>query len=348
MNYFRLVFSRITGYLHEKRLLMALYIGSYILCVLVFIYVYNNFMPSVTREGRNDSIDRYYNIYLDGENIDVAEVTRIIEGYNPGYIIFYHKVADFEGVEIQAYYKDEIIVPTSGGIVDIGKYDGNYIIFPEKTDEYGTKPDKVELEGRSYEVVGWSNTVGTCVISMQGYIENNFETSNVEIYLNQVLSYENSQEFLGELSRLMEIQGVKSPELYADEEQKNNRIGIISISLGFFAMMLVFGFLVKYIIQTSKKEDGIYMLVGAGKGEVIGIIFLEHIIMNLALSVTAVILHLTLYYPVFRKINFYDNVHMSFADYVIVVALTSLLSFIIILPHLFRSYRYSVADFRRY
>lgn len=348
MKYFRLVFSRLTGYLREKRLLMALYIGSYILCVLVFIYVYNNFMPSVTREGRNDSIDRYYNIYLDEEQIDVAGVIRVIEKYNPDYITFSHKISDCEGIEIQAYYRDEIIAPISGGMVDIGKYGGHDILFPETTDAYGSRPDQVTLEGRRYDVVGWTAAIGTGVISMRGYIDNHFATSNVEIYLNQVLSYEKSDEMLDELSQRMEIQGVKSPELYAEEEQKNNRIGILSISLGFFAMMLVFGFLVKYIVQASKKEDGIYMLVGAGKGEVIGIIFLEHIIMNLTLSVTAAVLHLILYYPVFRKMNFYDNVQMSFADYVIVIALTSLLSFIIILPHLLKSYRYSVAAFRRY
>ncbi|MCM1308416.1 MAG: hypothetical protein NC223_07455 [Butyrivibrio sp.] len=347
MNYFRLVFSRITGYLREKRLLMALYIGSYILCVLVFIYAYNNFMPSVTREGRNNSIDRYYNFYLDGENIDAVEVTRVIEKYDPDYITFNHEVADHDGIEIQAYYKNEIIAPVSGGMVDIGKYGGNHIIFPETTEEYGSRPKTVTLDGRSYEVAGWSSTIGTCVISMQGYIDNGLSTSNVEVYLNRVLSYEKSEEFIGELAQLMEIQSVNSPERYIEEEQRDNRIGIVSISLGFFAMMLIFGFLVKYIVQTSKREDGIYLLVGAGKGEVIGIIFLEHIIMNLALSVAAVLLHLILYYPIFGKINFYDNVHMSFADYVTVVAVTSLLSFVIILPHLIKSYRYSVADFRR-
>lgn len=350
MNYFRLVFSRITGYLRAKRLLMVLYIGSYILCVLVFIYVYNNFMPSVIREGRNDSIDRYYNIYLDGAYVDADSIIEFIEGYDPGYIIFCHAVceSDSENITVQAYYNDDVTTVMSGGRTNIGKYNGDYIIFPEETKRYGRKPDRVTLEDKSYEVIGWTAGFATAVVSMRGYIDNKLTTSNIEIYLNQVLSYEKSEEFIDGLAQMMKIQGVKSPELYAEEEQKNNRIGIISISLGFFAMMLVFGFLVKYIIQTNKKEDGIYMLVGAGKGEVIGIIFLEHIIMNLTLSATAVILHLALYYPIFNRINFYENVHMSFLDYVIVVALTSLLSFIIILPHLLRSYRYSVAAFRRY
>ena len=345
MKYIYLVIKRIQNNLQEKTLLMLLYIGSYILCVLVFLFVYSNFSPTAARLGQNNSQDRYYKLSLENGEIDINNTISVIEKYSPDYINFYHKTE--EGFCVAAFYNDNIEFLTVGGRIDISGYNGSYIVFPEDTEKYGYHPQTVTLEGRKYSVLGWTASDIDCAVSLSGYIENGYRTDEVEFYVRQVLSDSANSALLDELSKYMNIDGYKSPADYYEIEKNASKVILVSISIGFIVMMLVFGFLVKYIVKSENRENVIYRLVGGSQGELVGIIMMEQLVLNLVLSVTASALHFLLFNGAFEFLNLYRNISMTFVDYALVIALTTVMSFFVITPYLIHSVRQSSLAYRK-
>lgn len=53
MKLIYIALKKLDGHLNENRFISIVYVISYCLCILTFIYVYNNYMPNVTREAEN-------------------------------------------------------------------------------------------------------------------------------------------------------------------------------------------------------------------------------------------------------------------------------------------------------
>ena len=344
MKYLLIVFDRIINVFKERRGLMCLYMSSYILCVLVFIYLYNNYSPMVNRLARNDSNDRYYSLQLFPTKIEITAMNDLIIQYDPEYIVYCSNIDD---ITVMAYYNDQVLLGTVYGRTTFDGHACDEIIFPENTEKYGYRPSKVLLNEKEYDVFGWTASPYEAVISCDGYEKNEFETNEIEIYLKNTLSEMKSEELLSELTAILPVESVLCPEIYMDETITNNSVIVLCLTVGFCAVMIVFGFLVKYIVEEERRNNLILLLVGASRAEMALIVISEQFMMNLCFSVLASLLHRVLFTTILDSLNLYPGITLEISGYLFVISLTSLVSLLITMPYLIHALHENVISYRR-
>lgn len=328
-----IIYNRIYSCFKEKKLLTFFYVIGFMLSVIVFIYVYNNFSPLHTYEARNDSVDRYYQIDIESSDRSIAEIIAYIEKYNPEYIEFTHYA---ENMHIKAFYQDQIQTRLAGGKIDISSYPADSILVPENSNELGYKPEQICIDGTELKVVGYTLFNNECVVSQEGFIQNGYSLNRIDILLKHVLADKQSEKFIRGLTNMLAVSNMRIPELHNDEKRQADIIILICITIGFMSVMIVFGLLIKYIASIRQRENGILRLVGGSRREVISIVLLEQLIINLVLSVAASIIHKCLFSTILEPLNIYRNIRMDFYGYSLICSITALSGFAIVMPHLVR------------
>lgn len=388
------ILKKIGGHFKENKLITTVYIISFLLSVLTLIFMYNNFMPSVIREAKNNTEDRYYVFDFKKEVQDVSGLDELFEKYNTECIEYLHIIADKESTDdnkdsdgekieipddfpeeigdnvnvmimeesthgdesetgwpIIVTYKDDEISGANSKVEGRTEFtdeerEGNTLvgIFPAYT-SVGTLPKSYTYNGLEYKAIGWSLR-SYFIIPEKLFINQGFGVDSVIIYLKDTLTTMESNELINKITSTYQIKSMLTPEAYNDEYLGNSRQIIFMLSLGFAVMIFVFGYLIRYIVITSKSENMIYRLVGAGNGVIVCISALESLIANLILSIIAVIIHAALFSPIFNKLNFYTNVSLDIIDYLLLIGVTTFISFIAVLPHIVRSTRITLINNR--
>lgn len=213
--------------------------------------------------------------------------------------------------------------------------------------------DKYKLDGKTISINGKELKVKT--IKGSGYYSfipanaffkldlagsNNFEL--FDFVLKNRLSTDDNRHFREELTNLLYDNSVGNvtPSVSdpyttdADGQQdKNNTIMSFFLLLCLiFAVSFIFcAMLFNYIARKNMYENIIYTIVGAKRKTVLLISLFENIVLSLISSIAAVIIHISLYNSVFTAINRYD-ISYGITDYLIITALVTVLSAIIMLP----------------
>ena len=373
-----LIAKKIHGQYTNNKLISLIYALSLMMSVLVFIYVYNNFMPSVIRVASDDSFDHYYSFYFSEEIADISNLREYLKSYDTRYVMYYHKILqktnennesnennEFkieyeiiqgdsdEAVKIDGStsntgsaipyivsYKDDIVITSLvEGRLEFSdeEKEGTYnaAILPANS-TLGVLPSSFEYNDMNYNAVGWH--VGAAMIIPENvFVEQELDVYKVEIYLNDILNASEHRKLIEDICRMYSVDGIVSPENMDDQYQGNSRQVMFIIVIGFLIMIFVFGYLLKYLLMVSKNENMIYRLVGAGNGEIIAIIALENLVINVFLSIFSVCIHAALFDSVFDKVNFYQGVRLGVNDYIIIIGITTVFSFIAVLPHIIRT-----------
>lgn len=105
-----------------------------------------------------------------------------------------------------------------------------------------------------------------------------------------------------------------------------------SIMAVFAVSIFSFMFLLKYLMDSCKRENSILMMVGAKKIRILVTTFIENIILTLSSTIIAVLIHMALYDCLFSKINLYENIVYSIEDYLIIALTVFVLSIIVQIP----------------
>ena len=87
-----LIAKKIHGQYTNNKLISLIYALSLMMSVLVFIYVYNNFMPSVIRVASDDSFDHYYSFYFSEEIADISNLREYLKSYDTRYLMVIHNI----------------------------------------------------------------------------------------------------------------------------------------------------------------------------------------------------------------------------------------------------------------
>ncbi len=307
-------------------------------------HLHSNYFPIVNRLVRNDSIDRYYVLHLDPISVDIDKINELIEEYNPEYITYSCEV---DGVTMSAFYNDNIRTVMPHNPVAFKNHESDEIIFPENTEKYGYRPTEVMIAGNKYSVFDWTTFGEQAVISCKGYIESGLATDRIEIYLTRTLTHDRSESMISGLNEILPIEGLSSPEIYKDDTMKSNSIIMICLLIGFCCVMLIFGFLVKYITREERRNNLILLLVGAERSEMTLVIIMEQLFLNLGFSIIAALLHKILFSTLLDSLNLYSGVSMSLANYLLVIALTTLAAFLVTTPYLISASREKMISYRR-
>ncbi len=333
MKYLFIIFKRIVSCICRRKMLAALYAVSYILIVMIFLFIYNNFSPIATYIGKNEDVNRYYEFEVEASDNNISEVMSALEKYSPEYIVFSHYSDEFV---ISSYYQDRIMNDTVGGRIDISGNDGTKIVVPERTEKFGYRPDTVTIENQVMTVVGWNASNKACTVSVEGYIQNKYTTNHIEVFLTNVLPRGKSNSLLNEISSAYQVMSCRIPEQMYEKSITDNKIVLLCITVGFMNIMIIFGLLAGYIVKTEVTDNNIMRLVGATRADLIAINFGEQFVINLILSVVAAVLHFALFNSILEPLNYYRDISMGPGDYMMIIMLTTIGAFCITAPYIAR------------
>lgn len=100
----------------------------------------------------------------------------------------------------------------------------------------------------------------------------------------------------------------------------------------FAVSIFSFMFLLKYLMDSCRRENSILMMVGAKKSRILVTNFIENVILTLFSTAIAILIHIALYDCLFSKINLYENIVYSAEDYLIITLIVFVMSTIIQIP----------------
>lgn len=128
---------------------------------------------------------------------------------------------------------------------------------------------------------------------------------------------------------------IRTPLIYYNGQSGEITSQFYSMAYIFILSIISFMFLLKYLMDSCRRENSILMMVGAKKKHIMLINFIENIILTLFSTVAAILLHAALYNVIFSKINLFENITYSIQDYLIIAMLSLGLSLIVQIPFIF-------------
>lgn len=96
--------------------------------------------------------------------------------------------------------------------------------------------------------------------------------------------------------------------------------------------ILAFMFLLKYLMDCSRYENGVLMMVGAKRKHIVFMGFIENIILTLSSTIVAIFIHIGFYNVFFSKVNIFEELEYYPHDYVIIAGMILATSIIVQIP----------------
>lgn len=192
----------------------------------------------------------------------------------------------------------------------------------------------VLLNGVEFTLIGFYNLGGGAVIPYQSFVKNQFEVNRIQVVVNEILNYQDDVNLKAEISN--NIPGARVVSAYDTYynylEQGDSYDYLRSITIYMLLGFIVFMFLVKYIIDSSRYEYVVYSIVGASRKKVVGIMIAEILGITLLTSIVAMLFHHLFYEVIFDKINYFSGLQYHVEDYGIILLIVLVVSVICVVP----------------
>ncbi len=287
---------------------------------------------SVLDKNGNDTIDPEYTVeYEQGQKVycfsgdEIPPITYLEEGTTDGNVI---------PVESYLYNNNDVMYNPKSNIFTDKQLKQNVTVAPKG------KTENIKIQGQDFKTIR-NESVSDYVIPIEKYFDSNIRTCRIEICVSERFSKDSMSlysDFLDDwLKELYPDSAfdIKTPGTYYGSEDAANMQGFATIIAVFIVALISFMLLLKYLMDSCRRENSILMMVGAKRKRIILINLLENIILTLSSSAVAVVLHIALYDSLVTKINLYKNITYSAQDYLIIVLLAIGLSLIVQIPFIF-------------
>ncbi|MDD6489450.1 MAG: hypothetical protein PUG48_06535 [Clostridia bacterium] len=338
MKTFRLIFSRLISDFQRNKAMMILYFVGSILCVLVFIYFFNNIqvLNREYQEEKEQLPNRKYVVSLkekqplnisdfdflkdyDIENIGAEEDFNID---NKQIQVVTFSSTDYLYDSIPKQLRDKV----NFSLTD-KQMSENIIVSNSEKDIY--KINNIDFKNIHSEVLSG------IYIPTNAFINNNFTTQKISIVLSKCLNASENSSFIElletKLGSSYKIDNISNP-LDHDSSKLNEIIfELIRLCLIYIICFIGCAFLFKYIFDMNRYENIIYSIVGSSKIKVLFLMILEAVIISVISILFAIILHISLYDCFFSLIN-RENIQYTVNDYLIISGFSIILSVITLIP----------------
>ncbi len=295
----------------------------------------------------------------DGKNINFKS-NEEASAYNTYYNSEYKYSSDVEidvGYELQS--KDFIVVRTflnnnndnvASSIDDRTNLKASIFTDEELSKNVAAAPngeaEDIRVGDKTLKVVK-NQSENDYFIPIDAYFESGIKTWTITIWVKERFSENMMYRYVDFLRNTFNIkydpdvdcEGVydfiRFPQFAYSYESGFNLGQFYSISYIFILSVISFMFLLKYLMDSCRRENSILMMVGAKKKRIVLLNLIENIILTFISSAVAVVLHIVLYDSLVTKINLYKNITYSAQDYLIIVLLAIGLSLIVQIPFIF-------------
>ena len=125
-------------------------------------------------------------------------------------------------------------------------------------------------------------------------------------------------------------------------------IELAMICLVYGLSMFSYMFLMKYMMETSIRENVIYGFVGASKNKMTALLLIDNICFSVVTVSAGLLLHLGLKEAFFDKVSVSENIYYTAADYGLLFVLGVGISLLTLLPFLLGFRRHSLLAMKGY
>ena len=371
MKTLRLAFSRIFTYFSENKLIFVLYFIGTIACILSMVYYYGNVLNYKTGYSQYDDINfRKFEVKLatpteitpetleklydfeqdyeiqdiilttiidsDGNNVDFSTNTEANKYYSAKELE-YEGYDDIAIVETYVNNNNDVMVNPKPNIFTDEQLKQNVTIAPKETTV------SLNIKGQTFNTIKNESSI-SYLIPSDAYFNSGIKTWKIKIYVSERFS-ENMMyryaDFLHETFNTkfipsVDIEGeydfVRMPNTYYNSENSETLAQFTLIIAVFAVSVISFMFLLKYLMDSCRRENSIYMMVGAKKKHILLINFIENIILTVSCTAIAIAIHALLYDSLFSKINLFENITYNLQDYGYITMMSLILSTIVQIP----------------
>ncbi len=284
---------------------------------------------------------------LDGNNIEFSDNSEAMQ-------YFHHKVNPNEEEEFVSVYVETFINNNTNILKNIDSQLFTDDELKQNVAISSNTEESIKIKGQDFKIIKTipKNTDGIYdmketpdyYIPADAYFQSGIKTRQITIYVAEPFSQSmmyNYGYFLHEIfntkyNPLTDADGsydcVGIPSsVYASEY--GDRVSQYQSIMAVFAVsILSFMFLLKYLMDSCRRENSILMMVGAKKIRILATAFIENTILTLSGTIIATLIHITLYDCLFSKINLYKNVVYSIEDYLLIAFIVLVLSTIVQIP----------------
>lgn len=349
-----LVFGRFVGYFKRDKSVFILYFAAGLLCTLVFFFAYTNLMPNITRLQKNDYTDRYYTLNFDGGAYLNGSLLEKMPEYNFENVYYYSSVSPdavkTEGAQPSNIPKQDDTVELLACETNIRNFtivsgkasfsedelEGNPAVAIMPYDSFfgGKNPSTVYINSIKFDIVGALDTAyNSVIIPYTRFVELNLPVQSCEITLSQVLGYRDSEVFTEKLLECLPGASIDwSPMTTYNTYLGNIKLLFALVSVMYLIFIMLFAFLVRFMVENSSYESAVFLMVGASKQKMLGILMLESLSLCIIQWLMVVALYKSPLYSLVNKINLYKDLTIGLSDCLIVLLTMMLITAIVMLP----------------
>lgn len=355
-----LVWNFFKSSIKNNRLVMILFFIGVFLSSLMFIYFYGNSSSTNGLLLGNGDVFKTYSIQVMNQDQTVLEeYISWLEQQNLDKIVFCSNVeldplnANIEllssgALTIQSRKDDQIRTETALGRgefteeeINQGK---NVIILsidqlPLRGSSEGILGETIQLDGVDYEIIGVSNYSRGPFIPYRSFLKSEFSLDTIDITLDEVLLQDESEEFVEYIQNSVPGILVQSPYDVYSNYLNQPQDHVILLILYFAASLILFLFLMKYILDSSRYEYIVYSICGASRGTVINLMYIEVFCSSVVASLAAVVVHRLFYNVFFDKINMLQGLRYRFIDYLLIMLFICIAILICSIPFIVSYYK---------
>ena len=342
MKSIRLAFSRLRRYFEQDKLVFVLYLLGSVVCSLTFLFMYGNLASVKYIQASDSAVHRTYQFSAaEGVPLNAASFDDFsaLEKYPVQDILLKSTVSigsSNRGASISTYLKNSTHLQAMQGRTEFTEdelRDGKPVIIVPVEFNEGELGESIQVNGVEYEIIGFSTGLDF-YIPPSCYREQDYPTLMASIVLSQRLSLAENNRLIEDLYERFSCPFVENPGEIYQHELDNLPVELLMMSAIYFLVFLAFTFLMKYMLDRNRYESIVYSIVGASKRKVFKIMLLEAFILSSVTSFLGILLHLSLYEPLFSKLNPTEGLTYQPEDYILVFLFSVLLSCLTLLPFL--------------
>ncbi|WP_255882307.1 MULTISPECIES: FtsX-like permease family protein [unclassified Ruminococcus] len=222
----------------------------------------------------------------------------------------------------------------------------NVVILPQDYNMMAIQlGDEITLCGCKFEVIGFHAGWDQLIIPQKTMQNLNIGIDSFALYMKNGVSREESEKFISEVNSCVSVaQVISSPlEMYNAAQRQDSGIMVL-LSVVYIISITSFMFLMKFMVDKSRRENIIYSIVGATKKKVVSILLAESVTITAIISFLAVFVHILFYESFFSQINTEQGIIYNANDYFLITAFMIMLSLLTSIPFVFSYMKCSIVE----
>lgn len=349
-----LQWSRISQYYKNNPFIFVLFLFSSIVCTTGFIYLYGNYTTSMLIRNDESQTWRQYTINFNQPLYTYEQALGKISDIpfsSENSTVFSYQIGD-DGTTMDiatALTGTPSIIRVSGRteFTNEEMSSGEKVMilphfFPKRPEGLSEDGKTFRFGAETFQIIG-RHVDQECYIPPQTFVNLQYDITSIKVTAQK--RPDNIEEDLSNQQVLQSIfpeADIRSTYKYYEAMEQSFPIELTMICLVYGLSMFSFMFLMKYMMETSIRENIIYGFVGASKNKITALLLTDNICFSVFTGAVGILLHVLLKEPLFDRVSVTENITYTAGDYLLIFVLSVVIAQLTLLPFLIGFRRHSL------